>query len=139
MTTHRIKKNTLSSGAFRWVQDFYKAADGMNPNTFYSFLADNAYMQFGNASANNMADVKAYVGNFWKEIKGVNHNFINLLGTDDEMVLEAQIDYTRSDDKQVTVPCVTIIERTGEEKVQSMRIFIDLAPVLSPVAPEKLT
>ena len=50
-------------------------------------------------------------------------------------VVEADIDYTRTDGKVVTTPCVTLLHRAGDAepaRVDHVRIFIDLAPVFAP-------
>ena len=43
-------------------------------------------------------------------------------------MLEANVEYLRKDGKSVTVPVVTVLERSGE-LVKSLRIYLDLAPV----------
>jgi hypothetical protein len=45
-------------------------------------------------------------------------------------MIEAEVTYTRLDERQVTVPVVTIYRR-GDALIDDYRIFIDLAPVLA--------
>ncbi len=132
MTTTQLVNNTLSAEATQWVMDKYKAVDARDHDAYAAFLADDCKLQFGNNPVvAGEAAMLAGVDNFWHSIHGLNHNFINMLGSDDLMVLEAMIDYTRADDKVVAIPCVTIIERNKAGEASFIRIFIDLLPVFA--------
>lgn len=130
MKTHLLKKQVLSPDAFLWLQNKYLAVDSRSHSEYAKYLDDTCVLQFGNnplvegeTAALNGIDL------FWDSIHGLNHNFINVLGTDDQLVLEAVIDYTRADDRVVQTPCVTIIERNAKGLAISIRIFIDTTPV----------
>ena len=120
----------ISAEAFQWLQQKYLAVDSRNHTAYATFLSDDCELQFGNNPLAIGEDaVLSGIDNFWHSIHGLNHNFINVLGTDDYIVLEANIDYTRTDDKVVQTPCVTLIERNTDGLATSIRIFIDTTPV----------
>jgi hypothetical protein len=130
MTTHFLKTNQLSEEAFAWLQDKYRAVDSRDHDGYARFLADNCSLQFANNPiVHGEEALLAGIDNFWQSIHGLNHNFMNVLGTEDQMVLEANIDYTRADDRVVVIPCVTIIERNNEGLAESIRIFLDVTPL----------
>jgi hypothetical protein len=118
MKTNLLKTQTLSAEAFQWLQNKYLAVDSRNHNEYGN-----------NPLAIGKDALLQGIDNFWASIHGLNHNFINILGTDNKLVLEAVIDYTRADDKVVKTPCVTIIERNQDGFATSIRIFIDTTPV----------
>lgn len=132
MTTNRLNKITISTPAFEWLQNKYRAVDSRNHNEYAKFLAGDCMLQFGNNPV-VQGDECLLLGidNFWRNIHGLNHHFINIVGTDDLVVLEALIDYTRVDDKIVTIPCVTIIERNTNGLAAAIKIFIDTTPVFT--------
>ncbi len=132
MKTHLLKNQTLSMEAFQWLQNKYLAVDSRNHNEYAKYLSDDCVLQFGNNPLAIGEDALLQgIDGFWASIHGLNHNFINVLGTDNQLVLEAIIDYTRADDKVVQTPCVTIIERNEKGLANSIRIFIDTTPVYS--------
>ncbi len=130
MKTNLLKTQTLSPDAFQWLQNKYLAVDSRNHIEYAKYLADDCTLQFGNNPlAVGEEALLLGIDNFWASIHGLNHNFINVLGTDNQIVLEAIIDYTRMDDKIVQTPCVTMIDRNTEGFATSIRIFIDTTPV----------
>ena len=132
MKTHLLKKQALSEESFTWLKNKYLAVDSRNHAEYAKYLADDCVLQFGNNPLAIGEDaLLPGIDNFWASIHGLNHNFINVLGTDNQLVLEAVIDYTRTDDKVVQTPYVTIIERNEDGLAISIRIFIDTTPVYS--------
>ncbi|KOY84518.1 hypothetical protein AD998_20185 [bacterium 336/3] len=130
MKIHLLQTQNLSNEAFQWVQNKYLAVDSRNHNEYAKYLNDDCVLQFGNNPLAVGEDALLQgIDNFWASIHGLNHNFINVLGTDNLIVLEAVIDYTRTDDKVVQTPCVTIIDRNEKGLATSIRIFIDTTPV----------
>jgi hypothetical protein len=47
-------------------------------------------------------------------------------------IVEATVTYTRTDDRQVSVPVVTIYRTDGGDQIADYRVYIDLAPVFAP-------
>jgi ketosteroid isomerase-like protein len=65
---------------------------------------------------------------FLQTIRSHRHRFVNVFVDGDTTILEAVVTYTRLDGDEVDVPCTTILHRRGE-LVDSVRIYLDLAPV----------
>jgi hypothetical protein len=53
---------------------------------------------------------------------------VNVAESNGLTFLEANVEYRRKDGKTVTVPAVTVLERSGD-LVKSLRIYVDVAPV----------
>lgn len=130
MKTHLLKAQTLSADAFQWLQNKYLAVDSRNHDEYAKYLAKDCVLQFGNNPLAIGEDALLQgIDNFWASIHGLNHNFVNVLGSDHQLVLEAVIEYTRADDRVVQTPCVTIIYRNEKGLASSIRIFIDTSPI----------
>lgn len=130
MRIQHIRTNELSPDAFLWLQAKYSAVDAMDALQYGSFLAEDATLQFANTPAvQGRSIILAGLQRFWSGIRGLDHDFINILGTDASLAAEALIDYTRKDGRVVSLPCVTVIERNDDGLATSVRIFIDTAPI----------
>ncbi|MCH8569657.1 MAG: nuclear transport factor 2 family protein [Balneolales bacterium] len=132
MRTHQLKTTQISEEALTWLKSKYEAVDAMDAGAYRTFLSEDCELQFGNnpvVKCNN--EIIGGLQHFWDAINGLDHSFINLLGTDNQIAAEALIDYTRKDSKVVTVPCVSIIERNRDGLASSVRIFIDVEPVFA--------
>lgn len=115
-----------------WLRDYYDDVDNMRLEPFIEHHTDDVVVQFGNnPPAEGKEQVRAAIGHFWEMIGGLKHNFGKVVTEGPNTVLEANIDYERLDGKTVTVPCATMLHRDGE-KVDEVKIFIDLAPVFQP-------
>ncbi|NJO25303.1 MAG: hypothetical protein HC867_05255 [Bacteroidia bacterium] len=130
METKYLKEQSLSESTFQWVKEKYLAIDSKNLDGFAKHLDESCTLQFGNNPiVNSKADVLIGIAAFWQSVAGLNHHFINLIGTDTLLALEALIQYTRINGKVVKIPCVTIIERNEKALATSIRIFLDTTPV----------
>ncbi len=130
MKIHLLKNQQISSEAFQWLQNKYKAADSMSHDQYAAFIAEGCELHFANNPVAKGKDALLHgIDLFWATISGMNHNFQNVLGKDNYIVLEALVDYTRKDGKVVHCPCVTIIERNQQGLCINIRIFIDTTPV----------
>jgi hypothetical protein len=130
MRTHQLQTVQISQQALQWLQEKYKAVDSMNAEAYRSFLAPDCVLQFGNnpiVACNN--EIIGGIMHFWETIRGLDHSFLNVLGTDDYFAAEALIDYTRKDNQVVAIPCVTVIRRNNEGMASSIQIFIDTTPI----------
>jgi hypothetical protein len=122
-----------------WVHRYYDDVDNMRLDQYLAWHTPDVTVQFGNhPAARGLEQVGVAIGHFWQLIGGLRHHTVNLWDTGDgTTVVEALIDYTRLDGDVVTTPCVTLLHRADdavEGGVDSVRIFIDLTPVLAPAA-----
>ena len=105
--------------------------DSMEPERFTAHLADDVTMRFGNAEPIHGRDaVRDTWAGFCDGIDGVSHAAGRRWESEEGIVVEADVTYTRKDGGTVTVPVVTIY-REGDGGIVDYRILIDLAPLFA--------
>lgn len=62
----------------------------------------------------------------------IEHDLLNIYGTDDHYVLEALNHYTTLDGRQVTLRAVAFTDRNAAGLVDSVRLYTDTAPLFAP-------
>lgn len=130
MRIDKLKTIEISQTALDWLKANYTAVDNMDADAYRKFLSEDCELMFGNnpvVKCNN--EIIGGIKHFWDAINGLDHSFISILGNDYRLAAEALIDYTRKDDKVVTIPCVTVIKRNAEGLATSIKIFIDTTPI----------
>jgi hypothetical protein len=105
-----------------WFSDLYADIDAMRLDDFAASLAPDVRLVVGNNPALEGRQAAK------EGIDGLKHHLLNVVEGNGLTVLEANVEYLRKDGKSVTVPVVTVLERSGE-LVKSLRIYLDLAPV----------
>ena len=112
-----------------WFSALYRSIDAMAMDGFLAGLTEDAEVTFGNHPAlKGKAAVQQGIGAFWQSIRGLTHDFINVVESGADSALEARIDYVRADGSVVTIPCVTMVTREGE-LIRSLRVYLDIGPV----------
>jgi hypothetical protein len=112
-----------------WFSDMYANIDAMRLNEFAEVLAPDVKVVVGNNPAmNGRQAAKEGIGYFFSTIKGLKHHLVNVVEGNGLTFLEANVEYLRKDGKTVTVPVVTVLERSSD-LVTSLRIYFDVAPV----------
>lgn len=130
MTTDQIRIQSLPQEAYLWLKAKYQAADSLNAGAYASFIAPHCKLSFGNGpQVQGKDEVIEGIMAFWRSIRGMSHHFVNTFGDEANMVLEAHVEYTRTDGTQALIPAATIIERLPDGTADNIRIFIDLAPL----------
>lgn len=105
--------------------------DSMDPDRFTAHLAEDVTMRFGNADpVRGRAAVGETWGQFCQGVAGVAHDIVNRWTVGDSTIVEARVTYTRHDERQVTVPVVTVYDE-GVGGIVDYRIYIDLAPLFA--------
>lgn len=114
-----------------WFTKTYDHIDAMDMEGFIAGLTETVEVTVGNHPPMvGQQAVREGIGAFWSSINGLKHKIQNVIEQNGLTVLEALIDYKRKDDRTVEIPCVTILERSGE-KINSLRIYFDISPVYS--------
>ncbi|QYU67685.1 hypothetical protein J4558_22730 [Leptolyngbya sp. 15MV] len=66
---------------------------------------------------------------YWKSFAAIEHEPLNIYGTDRHFMLEALNHYVRHDGKTVTTHAVALTDRDAAGLVTSVRVFADASPV----------
>ncbi len=119
-----------------WIHDYYRAVDTMDMDGYLAWHTDDVRFRFGNGPTTTGKEaIREGLSQFWGMIAGLRHEFVQVWDTDDATILEATTVYTRKDSSEVGIPVTTILRRRGD-LVADIRIFIDLAPLFAPAAPQ---
>jgi hypothetical protein len=112
-----------------WFSDLYASIDAMRLDEFAAGLAPDVSLVVGNnPMMNGREAARQGIGYFFSTIAGLRHHMVNVVESNGLTVLEANVEYLRKDGRSVTIPTVTVLERSGD-LVKSLRIYFDVAPV----------
>lgn len=112
-----------------WFSDLYASIDAMRLEEFAAGLAPDVKLTVGNnPTMNGREAARLGIGHFFSTIAGLKHHMVNVAEVSGLTFLEANVEYLRKDGRSVTVPTVTVLERSGD-LVKSLRIYFDVSPV----------
>jgi len=123
-----------------WIDDYYADVDAMRLEAFVERHGDDASVVFGNNPPSvGKEAIRAAIGGFWSMIGGLRHERRNLWFVNDgaTAVLEVVTHYTTKGGAAVAVPCVSLLDRSADGKVTSLRVHIDLAPLFAQIGAEQ--
>jgi ketosteroid isomerase-like protein len=131
MITENLRINQLGDDASEWYLDHYLAAmDALDIERYAAFLAEDVSVAFNNAPAvAGKPAVIAMLAGYWQSFAGIEHEPLNIYGTDERFMLEALNHYVRHDGRKVTTRAVALTERNQQGLVTSVRIYADASPV----------
>ncbi len=123
-----------------WITDYYDDVDHMRLEAYVARHSEHSEVVFGNnPPAVGREAIGAAIGGFWSMIGGLRHETRNLWFVNDgsTAVLEVLVHYTTHGGADVTVPCVSLLDRNDEGLVTSLREHIDLAPLFAAIGAEQ--
>ena len=110
--------------------DLSADVDRMDSHAFASHFSGDCRLRIGSGEPLvGRAAIEAGLTGFFSTIKGLHHDLITQWDVDGVTISEWEVTYRRLDDRQITVPAVTICR--GGELIDDYRIFIDLVPVFA--------
>jgi len=126
-----LRINQLSTETTDWyIGRYLDAMDKLDIERYATFLADSVKVQFNNAPpAEGKNAAVAMLSGYWKSFAGIEHEPLNIYGSNDAFMLEALNHYVRHDGKKVTTRAVALTDRDAEGKVTSVRVYADTSPV----------
>ena len=120
-----------------WLKDYYRDVDALALDAFMEHHAEDCVVQFANnPPAKGKAEIRQNMEGFWAMIKGMRHEPVNVWFVDDgaTAVLEAIVHYTTHEDEEVSMPVTSLLHRTND-KVDSLRAYVDLSPLFAKLTP----
>ncbi len=130
MITSNLRINQLSETAFDAYLRYLKVLDAKDLDAYAQFLANDVSIEFGNAPAvKGKKAVVEMLGGYWQSFKSIEHDLINIYGSDKAYVLEALNHYVRHDGTKATVRAVAFTDKNEDGLVTSVRIFGDTSPL----------
>ena len=103
--------------------------DSMDAKAFASHLSEDCVLRYANNDeVVGRPAIEAAIAGFYTTIKALRHEPVAEWNVGDTTIIQFECTYTRHDDRQVTVPAVSIFRR-GDALIDDYRIFVDLTPV----------
>jgi len=133
MKTDKLRINQLTPAGFAWYLAYLDALDAKDIQRYGTFLADGCEMRMNNAGPiSGKAAVTAALEAYWASFGTLEHDLLNIYGTDASFMLEALNHYTRSDGRRVTLRAVALTDRDESGLVSSFRLSTDTGPLFNP-------
>ena len=132
MRTHQLRINQLSPETYQWYLTYLEAIDTRSVDAYSRFLAEDCVMQSNNnPPVPGKAAIVQFLADYWKTFASLEHDLLNIYGSDSCFVLEALNHYTRSDREAVTLRAVAFTDRSPIGLVTSVRFYTDTTELFS--------
>ena len=132
MKTESLRTNQLSPGAYQQYLAYLQAMDAKDIEAYSAFLAEDCSLQMNNDPAiTGKAAIVAKLTPYWKSFQNIEHELLNIYGTDSSYVLEALNHYRRLDGRPLTVRAVAFTDLNQAKQVTSVRLYTDVSSLFS--------
>ena len=113
------------------VEEMFGRIDAMDTDGYLRFLTEDVKFRFGSMpEAVGQAAVRDGTATFFSAIKGIRHTLTGYWSSGDTVMVRLEVEYTRHDGRQVTLPCANIFEVRGG-LIADYRIYMDVTPVFA--------
>jgi ketosteroid isomerase-like protein len=130
MRTSNLRINQLLPETYQWYLDYLKVLDSKDIEAYSAFLAEDCVMQSNNNPlVEGKGAIVQFLSEYWKSFASLEHDLLNIYGSDSAFVLEALNHYKRHDGKPVTLRAVAFTDRNPNGLVDSVRIYTDVTPL----------
>ena len=113
--------------------EVFRAVDEQDFDAFTALLARDSRFAFGNQEP--LLGIDAILaGNaaFFTMVQRTRHQVLHVRTIGSTTVAETDVTYTRLDGKDVTLPACSIWDVDADGLITDYRVYVDLAPVLTP-------
>jgi hypothetical protein len=132
MKTENLRINQLSPASFEWYLKYLEALDMLNIEAYGKFLAQDCSVQSNNnPPMEGKEAVMQGLSAYWATFASLEHDLLNIYGSDSSFVPEALNHYKRNDGKAVTIRAVAFTDRNEEGLVTSVRFYTDTTPLFT--------
>jgi ketosteroid isomerase-like protein len=113
------------------IKQMLAASDEMNIEKSLQLCTDDVVYKFANFPivVGKQAIKESFAG-FLQNFQSIKHNILSIWETGETIIVEMEVSYIRQDNKIFTLPCCNVFYMEGE-KVQEMRIYMDISPVFA--------
>lgn len=125
MKTEQLGRNDLSPAGFIWYGNVLEAIDQRDVEAFSGYLAEDCVLQLNNSPpVRGKSAIVLMLQPLWERIDGLEHDLINIIGSDHHFALEAEHHY-RIEGRDVVVRAAAFTDRDDNGKVRSMSLYYD--------------
>jgi ketosteroid isomerase-like protein len=130
--TDNLRVNQLTPEGYTWYVAYLEALDAKDVDRYGAFLADECTLIVNNADPiTGRQAVLLGLSQYWQSFGDLEHDLLNIYGTDHAFMLEALNHYKRLDGKLVTLRAVALTDRNQVGKVTSVRLYTDTSPLFA--------
>ncbi len=113
------------------LDKLFASIDGMDAESFVSFLTEDGTFRFGSAPpVTGRESVKAAVGGFFSSIAALRPTLQRVITEGDTIVCEGEVTYTRTDGSDITLPFCDVFEVSGG-LISAYLIYMDIGPLFA--------
>lgn len=116
----------------KWYYDYFNDVDTMQIDKTAAWFADDVMVRFGNQPImRGKSAALAGIGGLWAGFKSLRHAHGQVVSAGDYTSGEGTVTFTLQDDRVITLPGVTILERRNG-LVTRLSGYLDFAPLFAP-------
>jgi ketosteroid isomerase-like protein len=132
MKTENLRINQLLPVTYEWYLKYLEALDTLDIEAYGKFLAEDCSVQSNNnLPMEGKEAVMQGLAGYWTTFASLEHELLNIYGSDSSFVLEALNHYKRHDGKVATIRAVAFTDRNEEGLVASVRFYTDTTPLFT--------
>ncbi|MEH1849189.1 MAG: nuclear transport factor 2 family protein [Nostoc sp.] len=132
MKTDKLRINQLSPQNYEWYLAYLQAIDTKNVELYSSFLAEDCVMLSNNhPPVQGKEVIVQFLSNYWTTFDSLEHDLLNIYGSDLFFVLEALNHYKRQDGEAITLRAVAFTDCNQAGSVTSVRFYTDTTELFS--------
>ena len=114
-----------------YLEGLGKVIDSKDGVKFAEYITENGLFRFGNTEpVIGRKAITDYVNYFFTMHNGSSHKVVNCWETEDAIIWQGEVIYTRKDDKKVTVNFTNIFYMDGD-LIKEYLIYIDNSPLFA--------
>ncbi len=133
MKTDTLEINQISEAAYAWYLGYLQAIDDKDVEKYGTYLAENCRMTQNNQeSVRGKEAVLKGLAQYWQTFHSLEHELLNIYGSDTAFALEALNHYERKDGGRVTARAVALTSRNEAGLVEHFRFYTDVSSVFAP-------
>lgn len=126
MRLERLAASQLTQEAYDWLLEFLSALEAKDPYALGARLAEHCTLQIdSDQPIEGRAAILNRLARFRSSFSALEHEPLNVYGTDKAFALEALNHYIRADGTAITLRAVTFADRDESGLVTSIRQYAD--------------
>lgn len=130
MILHAVRTNQLSQAGFEWYVAYLTMLDSGNHDGYAAFLDPDCILQANNDLPLYGIDaIKTALAAYWRAFAKIEHEVLNIYGTDDQFAVELLCHYTRKDGKRITIPAAAFMDRGEDGQAVMINLYANASPV----------
>ncbi|MFC1897970.1 nuclear transport factor 2 family protein [Candidatus Cloacimonadota bacterium] len=109
------------------IKKLFESIDNHDVAGFLEFLSDDVHFKFGNQEpVNGKVNLRNELNVFFKSIKSISNDIINIWEQNDVVICRGIVTYTRHDNSILSVPFVNIF-KMEQHLVKEYLIYADIS------------